>query len=204
MLDDDKTPPTPPTPPENETVEERRMRRYYENLEARRAARPAKVADAKAKAKARKEQAAEEKKLKEQQQLDYPRLTPEEWKRKYNSDKPKIGLIDHDTAVKIISRRMTSLALHTLGDVCQYSRNDSARIMAAREILDRGWGKAHLQPEAEGRPGAEITITFGDAKTLEAATSPQEPDEPDDDDELDDETDDLDEDTDELDETTRF
>lgn len=169
MLDE-----TPTSPPETETFEEKRMRRYYENLEERRAAKPAKEADRKAKAQARKQAAAEEKKLREQQQLDYPRLTPQEWKTKYGSEKPKIGLIDHDTAVRIISRRMTNLALHTLGDVAQYSKNDSARVAAAREILDRGWGKAHLEPEAETKPGAEITITFGNKQLMDKATGPAE------------------------------
>lgn len=96
-----------------------------------------------------------------QQQIDYPKLKPEDWFKKYGTEKPKIGLIDHETAVKLISRRMTHVALHTLAEVCQHSKNDAARVSAAREILDRGWGKAHLQPEATTSPGSEITVVFG-------------------------------------------
>lgn len=124
-----------------------------------------------------KAQREEEKRLKAEQQVMYPKLTPQEWKDKYGTEKPKIGLIDHDTAVKMISRRMTSVALHTLAEVCQSSRNDSARVAAAREILDRGWGKAHLLPEGENKPGAEITVVFGNQQAMDAvATAERERD----------------------------
>lgn len=68
--------------------------------------------------------------------------------------------------MRTLSRRMTAMALATLGNICENGKNESARVQAAREILDRAWGKAHIIAEAETRPGSDIHVHFGDRPTL--------------------------------------
>lgn len=77
-------------------------------------------------------------------------------------DKVPVGLVAKEDAIRVISRRMTSMALFTLGNICEHSKNDSARVSAAKEILDRAWGKSHIIAEGETKPGTQIQVVFGE------------------------------------------
>jgi hypothetical protein len=49
-----------------------------------------------------------------------------------------------------LARQYTGLALMTLAQVAESSKNDSARVAAASALLDRGWGKPRQPIEGEG------------------------------------------------------
>lgn len=186
MLDDTSAAESPTqTPEEREAL---RIKNYYDGKQRQYERQRAMKELAKKNRAEEKAQREAEKALKAEQQINYGKLTPAQWRERYGTEKPKVGIIDHETAVKMISRRMTSVALHTLAEICQSSRNDSARVSAAREILDRGWGKAHLLPEGENKPGAEITITFGNQDAMQKVIDHEA-----------DEEEDLDENGDEID-----
>jgi len=52
--------------------------------------------------------------------------------------------------ISSLARQYTGLALVTLAQVAETSKNDSARVAAASALLDRGWGKPRQVIEGEG------------------------------------------------------
>src|SRR5262245_15585484 len=58
--------------------------------------------------------------------------------------------------IRSLARAHTELALRTLSGIALSSKNDSARVAAATELLNRGWGK----PQAENEGGDTLTITI--------------------------------------------
>lgn len=131
-----------------------------------------------------KKQQKERRLLAEEKKKAYATTSPQEWLERFGEEKPKIGIVDAESAVRILSKRMTGLALHTLAHICEHSDNHAARVSAAKEILDRGWGKAS-RPKDDDIPvqaGSEIIVTFGDQALLAAATAPNGADHEDEDD----------------------
>ena len=66
--------------------------------------------------------------------------------------------------IKALARKYTDEALKTLVSVMKTSESDPARVSAAKELLDRGYGKA-AQP-VTGEDGGPITVVvrrFSDA-----------------------------------------
>jgi len=57
--------------------------------------------------------------------------------------------------IRSLARAHTELALRTLSGIATSSKNDSARVAAATELLNRGWGK----PKADDEGGEQINIT---------------------------------------------
>jgi hypothetical protein len=66
--------------------------------------------------------------------------------------------------LKEMARSLTLESMMTLVDIMRNGRNDTARGAAAREILDRGWGKAHVQVEEPQATHTNIQVVFGDSK----------------------------------------
>jgi len=60
--------------------------------------------------------------------------------------------------LKSLARAYTQLSIQSLGGIVQNGDTDSARVSAARELLDRGWGKA-AQP-LTGEDGGPIEFTI--------------------------------------------
>jgi hypothetical protein len=61
--------------------------------------------------------------------------------------------------VQALARAYTKISIQTLGGIAQNGQNDSARVAAAAQLLDRGWGKA-AQP-VTGKNGEEdIAVTI--------------------------------------------
>jgi len=50
-------------------------------------------------------------------------------------------------SVRDLARQQTELAISTLAEICHRGTTEMARITAARELLDRGWGKAPVAVE---------------------------------------------------------
>lgn len=102
-------------------------------------------------------------------------------KAKEDPNKVPVGLVAKEDAIRVISRRMTSMALFTLGNICEHSKNDSARVSAAKEILDRAWGKSHIMSEGETKPGTQIQVVFGEKPRISVIenTATIEPDDDD-------------------------
>ncbi len=70
--------------------------------------------------------------------------------------RPK-GAVNKATAdIKAIAQQYGEQAMSTLFDIMLSSENDTARIAAAKEIIDRGYGKAKQQLEAEISGGMSI------------------------------------------------
>lgn len=68
---------------------------------------------------------------------------------------------DFDALVRESRRQFAVLADEariTLVEICSFGTNESARIAAAKEILDRGVGKPVSQLELSGREGKPIEV----------------------------------------------
>lgn len=78
--------------------------------------------------------------------------------KSFNKDAPLEEYEDGDC--KHLARSCTVMAMATLMAVCQEGRNEGARISAAKEILDRGWGKAKIEPEQLLQPHQQINVVF--------------------------------------------
>jgi hypothetical protein len=63
------------------------------------------------------------------------------------------GTANKPTPLKEAARVYTIEALHVLADIMRTGTNEAARIAAARELLDRGHGKApQAHTDSEGGP----------------------------------------------------
>lgn len=59
-------------------------------------------------------------------------------------------------------------AINTVYTIMTMSDSDTTRLAAAKELLDRGYGKASAPVELSGKDGGELTIQlirFGDEKS---------------------------------------
>ena len=65
--------------------------------------------------------------------------------------------------LKEIARAYTEMALDALVDTCRCKDNPSARVSAAKELLDRGWGKSIQPVEKPSGPGEDATLINGTA-----------------------------------------
>lgn len=63
--------------------------------------------------------------------------------------------------LQAMARSLTLESMMTLVDVMRNGRNDNARSVAAKEILDRGWGKAHVHIEEPSPTNTRIQVVFG-------------------------------------------
>jgi len=75
---------------------------------------------------------------------------------------PIIDRIPNPDEVREMWKSLTILAIKTCAEVMESSQNDMARLSAAKEAIDRGWGKAHTIPSGEVRPGGRIEVLFGE------------------------------------------
>lgn len=79
---------------------------------------------------------------------------------------PTVALAADD--IREVAREMALTALRALAQVCEFSLNDSARVAAARELLDRAGGKAHIFETNEVKPQSQIRVVFGEpVKTID-------------------------------------
>jgi hypothetical protein len=58
--------------------------------------------------------------------------------------------------IRSLARAHTELALRTLTGICSSGKNEGARVSAATEILNRGWGR----PVADDADHEGITVTI--------------------------------------------
>lgn len=65
-------------------------------------------------------------------------------------------------ALRFMARRATSIALSTLCAIAEKGKNEGARVAAAKEILDRGWGKTGVVVDQDARPNQQIKVVFGE------------------------------------------
>jgi hypothetical protein len=71
--------------------------------------------------------------------------------------------------IRALARCYTELALQTLSGIASSGKNEGARVSAATELLNRGWGRA--QVDDADREGIVITIR----KILEGAQVTETP-----------------------------
>ncbi|MXV43477.1 hypothetical protein GS501_00075 [Saccharibacter sp. 17.LH.SD] len=70
----------------------------------------------------------------------------------------KKGSLNKATAeVKSIAQQFGKPAIEMLFDIAQRSKNDTARIAAIKELLDRGYGKSTAVQELSGPGGAPLS-----------------------------------------------
>src|SRR5262245_56629979 len=62
------------------------------------------------------------------------------------------------SAAKMLARRHTHEAMRMLVKIMKSSTSDSARIIAAEAILDRGWGKPAHAVSVSGPDGGPVQI----------------------------------------------
>lgn len=85
--------------------------------------------------------------------------------------------------LKAAARRMSELALKTLTDIMEGKGQDSVKLAAAREVLDRGHGKPKPASKAKARKPktpaqGEVTVVikrFTDAPDPEAGEYEERP-----------------------------
>jgi hypothetical protein len=61
--------------------------------------------------------------------------------------------------IRALAQSHTETAISMLATILTTSENDSARIAAAKELLDRGYGKSTQAVEMSGKDGDPIAIT---------------------------------------------
>lgn len=67
--------------------------------------------------------------------------------------------------VRASARQLGDLAVKTLGAIMQGGGSDAAKLGAAREVLDRAYGKARATDEGDGEPVTVVIRRFsGDEK----------------------------------------
>lgn len=75
--------------------------------------------------------------------------------------RPKGALNKSTKEIKALAQKHTPAALKTLVSVMQASDSDAARVSAAKELLDRGHGKAPQPQTGEGGSGPiALAITW--------------------------------------------
>lgn len=78
--------------------------------------------------------------------------------------RPKGALNKSTKDIKALAQKHTPAALRTLVGVMAKSESDAARVAAARELLDRGHGKAPQPQTGEGGTGPVLyKLAWGDA-----------------------------------------
>ena len=60
------------------------------------------------------------------------------------------------------ARSVSMILLQSLAEIVKSGKNEAARVSAAKELLDRGWGRSHIIPSGELRPQAKIEVSFPD------------------------------------------
>ena len=60
--------------------------------------------------------------------------------------------------LKSLARSYTEVAVSTLGGIAKDGESESARVAAAAQLLDRGWGKANQPHDAKVEGELRITI----------------------------------------------
>jgi len=66
-----------------------------------------------------------------------------------------------DTEVKRLARQHTEPVIRRLAEIAGQSRNEAAAVSAAREILDRGWGKATQPVSGDAENPLQLLIQTG-------------------------------------------
>jgi hypothetical protein len=67
--------------------------------------------------------------------------------------RPKGALNKSTKDIKALAQKHTPAALNTLVSIMGASESDAARVSAAKELLDRGYGKAAQPQTGEGGEG---------------------------------------------------
>jgi len=67
--------------------------------------------------------------------------------------RPRGALNKSTKDIKALAQKHTPEALHTLVSVMKFSESDAARVSAAKELLDRGYGKSPQPQTGEGGSG---------------------------------------------------
>ena len=68
--------------------------------------------------------------------------------------KPKRKLID----IRSLARAYTNVSITALAGIAENGESESARVSAAAQLLDRGWGRPN-QPHT-GEDGGDISVTI--------------------------------------------
>jgi hypothetical protein len=62
--------------------------------------------------------------------------------------------------VRASARKLGDLAVNTLGAIMQSGGSDAAKLGAAREVLDRAYGKVRAVEEGDGEPVTVVIRRF--------------------------------------------
>jgi hypothetical protein len=76
--------------------------------------------------------------------------------------KPKADQKEFD--VRNAARQLGDLAVTTLGDIMKGAGSDAAKLGAAREVLDRAFGKARAPDDGAGEPVTVVIRRFGEGE----------------------------------------
>lgn len=71
---------------------------------------------------------------------------------------PKKELPHSQLYLKSLARNHTERMIQHLAGIADASENDSARVAAISQLLDRGWGKPKQQVEHTGEDGGALEI----------------------------------------------
>ena len=74
--------------------------------------------------------------------------------------RPKGTLNKSTVEIKALAQTYSAKALETLATIMCTSDNDTARISAAKELLDRGYGKAPQAMEHTGKDGIALPTEY--------------------------------------------
>lgn len=70
------------------------------------------------------------------------------------------GTLNRATAdIKALAQQYTGEAIKTLAEIMRTSENDTARIAASKELIDRGHGKSVQGVELTGKDGGPVVVS---------------------------------------------
>jgi hypothetical protein len=85
-------------------------------------------------------------------------MANEELAPKRSTGRPKGSLNRATAEVKKAAQKYTNKALKTLAKIMENGEQESARVAAAKELLDRGFGRPSQSVEHMGEGGGPVSI----------------------------------------------
>jgi hypothetical protein len=76
----------------------------------------------------------------------------------------KSNAVEKEFDVRDELRQLGDLAVKTLGDIMNGEGSDAAKLGAAREVLDRAFGKARAPDDGAGEPVTVVIRRFGEGE----------------------------------------
>lgn len=88
------------------------------------------------------------------------------WTKAAGGNPPPVGRKKGHNVITMLAREHTALAIECLVEICQAADSDSARVAAAKALLDRGWGRAPLVIDIKGNAPSTLQVALVQAQQM--------------------------------------